>query len=82
MMRLSLASDSERKLVTCRQINTVMVEYADGTCETFDLVEIGAGYHRIAYTWEPKPNGEGLAKWGGRIETHEIFWTERKINSG
>lgn len=77
-MRLSLELPSERNQMNLRPIKQVVVVYEDGTEELYDFTENGAGYHRRAYTWEPKPEGEGLAKWGGRIETHEIFWTERK----
>jgi hypothetical protein len=80
-MRLCLASDSGTKLMTCRQIKEVLVRYDDDTTELFVIDnDAGAGYHRHAYTWEPKENGKGLAKWGGRVETHEIFWTERKLD--
>jgi hypothetical protein len=82
-MRLSLASDSGENLMNLRPIKSVWIRYEDGTEETFFIDnDLGAGYYRHTYTWEPKPNGQGLAKWGGRVETHEIFWTERKGNNG
>lgn len=81
MMQLSLASDSGKNLMSLRPIKSVWIRYEDGTEETFFIDnDAGAGYYRHAYTWEPKENGQGLSKWGGRVETHEIFWTERKLN--
>jgi len=64
-----------------RAIKSIVIEYEDGTTEAFEIDgALSAGYHRKAYTWEPRENGQGLSKWGGRVETHEIFWTERKVN--
>lgn len=71
-------SDSGTKVMNPRPIKSVIVEYEDGETEVFVINDKSAGYHRVAYTWEAKPNGQGLAKWGGRVETHEIFWTERE----
>ena len=59
-----------------RPVHSVTLIFADGTVDTFTLQE-GAGYYRESYTYEATDK-EGLSKWGGRIETHEIFWTERK----
>lgn len=81
MMHLSLELPSEKSPMSIRPIKQVIVQYEDGTEEIYELnfANNSAGYHRRAYTWEAKPDGVGLAKWGGRIETHEIFWTERKV---
>ena len=79
MMDLSLTSPSKENPMSTRPIKQVRVEYEDGTHDTFLLQEgVSAGYHRKSYTYEAKPDGSSGSKWGARIDTHEIFWTERK----
>lgn len=72
-------SDSGKKVMSLRPIKSVIIEYEDDSTEIFVIDgNMTSGYHRNSYTWEAKPEGQGLAKWGGRVETHEVFWTERK----
>lgn len=56
-----------------KPIKRVTVEFFDGTVETHELPE-DQGFIREDFTWEPKPEGEGLTKWGTKIKTFKITW--------